>query len=239
MNVSASIRGQLGFGARKWDADDVLEGTTCPPPNTTNVQADINGDGEFTLLTGFDDWQNLKYNFRTMADNYADGAGVYAEDEADPDTIREAREFMAAMAAPGVVVDKTGPATARPADVLTYTTQISNSGRGPALEAVLTDTRPDGGTQVEEMGAIVVGGSATRTSNFTVPLNACPGDFTSASASLAFKDFVSNFLTATGSAPLRILYEVQPTLTVTVSPTTLWPPNHKFQDITATITVTG
>jgi uncharacterized repeat protein (TIGR01451 family) len=231
-------RGQLGFGARKWDADDVLEGATCPPPNTANVRADINGDGFFTLLTGFDDWSSLRYNFRTSSMNFPNGAGVYAEDEADPDTIREAREFMAAMAAPRVVVDKAGPATARPGDVLTYTTQISNQGRGPALEAVLTDTRPDGGTQVEEMGAIVVGGSATRTSNFTVPLNACPGDFTGASASLAFKDFVSNFLTVTGSAPLRILDEVQPTLTVTVSPTTLWPPNHKFQEITATITAT-
>ena len=91
---------------------------------------------------------------------------------------------------------------------------------------------------MEELNAVVVGGLVTRTSNFTVPLNACPGDFTSVSAAVTFKDMVSNQLTATGSAPLEILDVVPPTLTMTVSPTILWPPNHKFQNITATITVT-
>jgi hypothetical protein len=53
------------------------------------------------------------------------------EDEADPDTIRQSREFMSTMLAPGIVVTKTGPATARPGDVVNYTIQISNQGPGP------------------------------------------------------------------------------------------------------------
>ncbi len=170
-----------------------------------------------TPLTGFDDWPNLTYSLVFIASGGS--GGVPVEDEAEPETIQESREFMAAMAAPGVVVDKTGPATAKPGDLLTYTTQIRNQGRGPALQVVFTDTRPDGGTQVEDLNAVVVGGLVTRTSNFTVPLNACPGDFTSVSASVAFKDMVSNELTASGSAPLEILDVAPPTLTVTVSPT--------------------
>jgi uncharacterized repeat protein (TIGR01451 family) len=215
---------------------------TCQA-NTTNVQADINGDGVFSPtsptddpLTGFEDWPNLQYSLVALASARGSGS-VPIEDEADPETIRESREFMAAMAAPGVVVDKTGPTTAKPGDLLTYTTQIRNQGRGPALQAVLTDTRPNGGTQVEELNAIVVGGLVTRTSNFTVPLNACPGDFTGASAAVTFKDFVSNELTASDSAPLQVLDVAPPTLTVTVSPAILWPPNHKFQDIVVAITV--
>ena len=161
-------------------------------------------------LTGFDDWTNLKYSLVAIASG--DSGSVPVEDEADAEMIRESREFMAAMAAPGVVVDKTGPSTAKPGDLLTYTTQIRNQGRGPALQAVLTDTRPDGGTQIEDLNAVVVGGLVTRTSNFTVPLDACPGDFTSVSASVAFKDMVSNQLTASGSAPLEVLDVAQPTL---------------------------
>ncbi|MFZ2170645.1 MAG: hypothetical protein WAW61_13540 [Methylococcaceae bacterium] len=77
-----------------------------------------------------------------------------------------------------------------------------------------------------------------RTNTFTVPDDACPGDFTAATASVTFKDFVSNELAASGSAPLQILDAIPPSLTVTVSPSTLWPPDHKFRDITATLTVT-
>jgi hypothetical protein len=102
---------------------------------------------------------------------------------------------------------------------------------------VLTDTRPDGSSEVSDLGAIVVGNSAMRTSSFTVPLNACPGDFTKTTAIAAFKDFVGNQLTAAGSAPLQILDVAPPALAISVSPATLWPPNHKFQDVTATITV--
>jgi uncharacterized repeat protein (TIGR01451 family) len=233
-------RGQLGFGPVNWDGDIpvVLEGTTCPAPNTTNVQADINNDGGALPipLAGFDDWTNLQYSLVAIANG--GGGSLPIEDEADPETIRKSREFMGALLAPGVVVDKSGPATARPGELLTYTTQIRNQGRGPALQAVLTDTKPNGAVLVEDLGAVVVGSVVTRTSNFTVPLNACPGDFTSANAAVTFKDFVSNQLAANGSTPLQILDVAPPSLTVTVSPAILWSPDHKFQDIAVTITVT-
>ena len=53
-----------------------------------------------------------------------------------------------------------------------------------------------------------------------------------------FENFVSHPLSASDSAPLEILDVSAPTMTLSVSPTVLWPPDHKFVDITATITVT-
>lgn len=37
--------GAYGFGPVDWNGDGILEGATCPSPNTTNVSVDINGDG--------------------------------------------------------------------------------------------------------------------------------------------------------------------------------------------------
>jgi uncharacterized repeat protein (TIGR01451 family) len=235
LDECVGIGGNLGFGPVDWDLDGLREGVTnCQPPNSANVQADINTDGIRTLLTGFDDWSNL---------NYVDGlsgagAGNGVPDEADPQTIRDAQDALGDQMAPVLVVTKSGPATAVPGDTLNYTTQVTNEGFGPALEAVLTDVDPSGGSQEIALGAIVVAETKTHNSSFTVPADSCPGDFSEASASVAFKDIVGREFTASGSAPLEILDIVAPTLTVSVSPTTLWPPNHKFQPVTATISVT-
>jgi uncharacterized repeat protein (TIGR01451 family) len=234
LDECVGIGGGLGFGPVDWDVDTLLEGMTqCQPPNNMNVMADINKDGIKTLLTGFDDWKNLDY--RTGLSGAGDGSGV--PDEADPDTIRGARDDLAEVMAPGVVVNKTGPTTAIPGDVLNYSVEISNLGPGPALDAVLTDTAPDGTSQVSDLGAIVVGSLVTRNSSFSVPEDACPGDFTGATATVDFQDFVGNPLTASGSAPLEILDIAAPTLTLSVSPSILWPPDHMFRDVTVTITV--
>jgi hypothetical protein len=55
---------------------------------------------------------------------------------------------------------------------------------------------------------------------------------------LSFTDFVSNALTASDSVPLQILDVAAPSLEVTLSPDSLWPPNHQFQEVTATIAIT-
>ncbi len=227
--------GLFGFGPINWDADALLEGATnCQPPNSTNVQADINTDGLQTILGGFDDWSNLNYAEGISGPGL--GAGV--PDEADPQTIEEARDALAEVLAPGIVLEKTGPVTAEPGDVLTYTVEINNEGKGPAFELNLTDTAPDGTTQVSDIGAVVVDETRTQTSTYTVPSDACPGDSTGAAALVNFEDFVSNSLTASDTVPLEILDVSAPTMTLSVSPTILWPPNHKFVDIAATISVT-
>ncbi len=192
-------------------------------------------------MKGSEDWNTLTYSLLAIAGAGSSGSSP-VEDEPDPETIRESREYLGNLLAPGVVVIKTGPATAVPGDLLTYTVEISNEvsneGRGPALQVVLTDNAPDGSSQVSDLGAVVLGELVTRTSNFTVPLNACPGDFTGATALVNFEDFVGHQLTASGSAPLEILDIAPPVLSLAVSPATLWPPDHKFKDVSAAITVT-
>src|ERR1043166_1536423 len=140
--------------------------------------------------------------------------------------ISSARDLLA----PIITVDKTGPATAIPGDVLSYSTEIKNQGHGPALGALLTDTAPDGSSQTSDLGVIKVGDVATRTSSFTVPADACPGDCAGSSASGAFTDFVGKDLNASDSVPLQILDVSAPTMSISLSPAILFPaPNHKLE----------
>lgn len=225
----------VAYGPVDWDMDGLLEGvSSCQPPNNANVARDINADDIQTLLEGFEDWSHLDYVTGIS------GAGAYAgvPDEADPQTIKDAQDELAEIMAPDVIVTKTGPATALPGEQVSYTTEVKNEGFGPALAALLTDTNPDGTTQVIDLGAIVVGDVKTQTGSFVVPADACPADFTGASAEVAFKNIVGHDLTAGGSAPLEILDVVAPTISVSASPAFLWPPNHKFVEVTAAITVT-
>ena len=236
LDECVGIGGGLGFGPVNWNGNGALEGITdCQPPNNANIPADINGDSIRTLLRGFEDWSELDYLTSIGGAGGTGGTGPIG-DEADPQTIQQAQTEMGNLMAPHVVVTKTGPATALPGATLNYTTQAKNQGSGPALVAMLTDTNVDGSSQNYNLGTLVVGDSQTETSSFTLPANACPGDFTGASASVAFKDIVGHALTASGSAPLQILDTVPPTISLSVSPTFLWPPDHKFQDVVATIT---
>jgi uncharacterized repeat protein (TIGR01451 family) len=188
-------------------------------------------------LNSFDDWNHLG---ASLIDFSTGGSGGEHSDEQEPDsrTLRESREHMIQMTAPNITLDETGPATGKPGDLLTYVVNIGNTGKGPALEAVLQETNPAGAVQSTQLGTLAVGAHLSQTTNFTVPANACPGTFTGAGATLAFKDFVGNELTAVDTVPLQILDVAPPTVTLSVSPAVLWPPDHKFQTITATLTVT-
>jgi hypothetical protein len=122
--------------------------------------------------------------------------------------------------------------------VLNYSVEIRNDGKGPAFEAVLTDVDPDGVSHETVIGPLIVGSVSTYDSSFTVPEDACPGDFTSDTATVNFEDFVSMPLSASGLAPLEILDIVPPVVTLSVSPTTLWSPDHKLYAVTANLQVT-
>jgi uncharacterized repeat protein (TIGR01451 family) len=205
-------------------ADDVQKTAVGFTPDQINV------------LEGFEDWNSLEYSLQALARS-SGSLGAPNQDEADPQTIAEARQYLAALLAPGVQVDIAGPPTGEPGEVLTYTVDIRNLGSGPALQAVLTQTLPDGSAQDSDLGAVVAGGAASRSFPFTVPADACPGDFTTATASVAFKDFVSNALSSSESTPLQILDVAAPSLTVSASPAILWSPDHKFRNISVTVGV--
>lgn len=187
------------------------------------------------VLDSFDDWSNLKFSLLTIPGS--GGSGVSSRQEADPKTIREARAYLGGLLAPAVTVDKSGPPTAKPGDVLTFIDTISNSGYGPALKAMLTDVLPDGTTQTFDLNAVVAGSTKTQTTTFTVPSTACPGDFPLSSAKFAYENFVADPGSVSASKALQILDVAAPTMTVSPSPAVLWPPDHKMRAIVITIAV--
>ena len=172
---------------------------------------------------------------------FTNGFGTGSGDldqEPDAEELEAARLSLSRKTTPGIVLDQTGPATGKPGDVLTYVANVTNTGRGPALSAVLTQISPDATAHVTEPGTIAVGTQVMHTMTFTVPAAACPGSFTGATSTLAFKDFAAVPLLASDTVALQILDVAAPSVEVTLSPNGLWAPNHKFQQVQATIVVT-
>ena len=207
------------------------------PDGTDDQQVTAAGStpGQPNPLKSFNDWDSLNLNLIDVPDGEGDDSA--AEQEPDPETLEESRSYLSEMTAPAIAVDQTGPSSGKPGDVLTYTTKVKNTGKGPAVSSVLKETRPDGTVQTTEVGIITAGSEQTRSVNFTVPADACPGDFTGAAASLAFKDFAGQTFTVSDTTPLRILDVAAPSVDLTLAPSALWPPNHKFVVVNATITV--
>jgi hypothetical protein len=222
------------------DGDHITDGknrfcSTTVKPGTDDVQTTAVGDTPVQpdVLKSFNDWGRLSF---TLIDFLTDGgvaSGV--EQEADATTLAQSRAFMSDLMAPQVTLVQTGPATAKPGDVVSYSLKITNTGRGPALSSSLDEKNPDGAVVTSDLGIISVGSQLTRPRTFTVPASACPGDLASADASLSFKDFTGQALTASTTTPLEILDVAAPAFDLTLSPAVLWPPDHKLVDVTATI----
>ena len=225
----------LGFGANNWNGNALLEGiTNCQPPNSSNISFDINNDGATGALAGFNDWSNIFFNFQGLSD-FGDAGTIHpVADEPDPKTIEDAQRRLGIVLAPAVTVTVTGPATALPGQTLTYAAKTANGGFGPALTVKLVATRPDTSTASFDLGALVVGADATRTVQYTVPTNACPSTLNLA-AKATFTNFVGAPGFALGSASTQVLDITPPVIHVSVSPNSLWPPNHKLAAIAATV----
>lgn len=224
LDECVGIAGGLGLGPVDWDQDGTtagpnLEGVTnCQPPNATNVTANINGDfndlnndgdqdpGEANtlgLLTGFDDWNNLRYDFRTVPE-FANGISNPVEDEANPEIIERSRAILEGLLEPMLAVDKTGPADAKPGDTLNYTIAIDNNGGGPALGTVLTDTKPDATEVVFDVGTVVAGGQATRLVSFDVDCSTADATVLTNSAAVEAVDMLGNEAVASDSLATTI-----------------------------------
>jgi hypothetical protein len=188
------------------------------------------------VLRSFDDWGNVTLSFFEFTPLSGSGAGE--ELEADPRTLEASRQHLNRMTAPGVVLDLTGPSTAVPGDTLSYSTVLANSGKGPALSARIAEVAPDGATRLTDAGIVTARRSLQQAWTYTVPATACPGDLTGASASVTFASFAGDNLTAADAVPLQIRDVSAPTFTLSVSPSSLWPPNHTLREVTATIDVT-
>jgi len=198
------LDGVLNLGPVDWDGDGITEGVTnCQPPNSANVQADVNGDASLDTLTGFEDWNSIRYNFR-MVPEFANGVASPVPDEADPQVIEQSRAWLAQLLEPELVVTKTGPADALPGDTIVHTIKVRNEGRGPALNVVLDDTRPDGSVVSFDLGTMIVGSEVTLTVATSVPCSTADLTVLVDTATASGEDMLGNSVTGVGTASTAV-----------------------------------
>lgn len=133
-------------------------------------------------LNGYDDWANIKYNFRESGD-FADGVRGPTVEEMTEDVVLA----MAAQADLKVAksVDK---ATAIGGDTLNYTVTVTNEGLGKAINVSLTDTLPDGSTQTLALPDLDKDASNTQTFTFPVACTLADGAVITNNASVTGTD---------------------------------------------------
>lgn len=189
--------GKYGLGPANWSGNvtpgpapaAILEGASCPAPNQSNVQADVNGDGAANTLHGYDDWASLVYAYRDRS-TYLDGVAEPPPTHADPRTIERAKASMSGLLAPDVSVDKSGPSTTTPGATLNYGLQVRNDGAGPAFSAELVDDKPDGSTAKFDLGLMILGSTQSRSVSYTVPCTTPDGTVIRNSATVSARDIV-------------------------------------------------
>ncbi len=193
-------------------ADDVVVGAEihdgpdlgCDTMATgDDAQENAVGAAQPAPLAGAEDWNNLFYAYRTLP-VYAPGISDPPLEESTPETLERARTLLAVMTEPIVGVVKTGPAEASPGEVITYTLKVTNTGHGPAIDAVLTDTLPDGSTVDFALGTLPAGGEVVKTVTYTVPINGGPG-LVENRAAVSFTDLTSSAGSASGSASTDVV----------------------------------
>jgi uncharacterized repeat protein (TIGR01451 family) len=227
--------GALGLGPVDFNADKTLEGASnCQPPSSGNVAANVNGDYTDTdkngtqdpgepstlgTLNGFQDWNAVVYNHRLAFDYQT--AGAPSPDEPDPDTIANARAYIAKLLHAALSLDKTGPADARPGDSLSYNVRIdnttANSGTGPAVNVTMTDTRPDLTSVSWNIGIVALGATINNGSSYLVPCSAPDRTILTNSASASGTDLLGDSVTSADSVSTTIHTPVL-TLSKTATP---------------------
>jgi uncharacterized repeat protein (TIGR01451 family) len=231
----------LGLGPIDWNANGALEGVSnCQAPNNSNISANVNLDTSNDLdndgtwdpgtaenpilanLTGFNDWNAIVYNFRTVFDFTTAVAGDLAQNpEPDPRSIEAARQAAANQIRPQLGMTQSGPSSARPGDTLTYSLSLDNplsrSARGPAVNVVVTDTRPDLTTQTINVGTVKLQSVATHSISYAVPCSTADGTVLTNSASAVGTDLADNEVRASASGTTTIRAPVL-TLSKTATP---------------------
>lgn len=238
LDECAGIDANAGwFGPMDWDGDGTLSGVTnCQPPNSTNVQADINSaGGNSQMLAGFDDWANLIYAFQNDV-TFVNGIADPVEDEQDAQTYDDIVRSVTLQYAPSVAFEVNAPATALPGDTVTAVGNILNSGRGPGTEAEADLESPFGDIESFELDVLKLGTAREIDIDFDIAPDACP-EILTVEGEVRYRDFAGNHLSNTASAAVEVLDVTPPELTVELTPDSIWPPNHKMREITAAITV--
>jgi hypothetical protein len=125
-----------------------------------------------------------------------------------------------------------------------WTIDVANVGGGAAFNLQFTDTNPDGAVTSASFSRelFIVGERVVGSASYAVPADACPSDVIRNSGRANFSDITyrdprAQRYQSVDSVTTRVLDIVPPELTLALTPTQLWPPNHKFVPIKATVVV--
>ncbi|HEU4520869.1 MAG TPA: hypothetical protein VFT12_02635, partial [Thermoanaerobaculia bacterium] len=202
-------------------------------------------------LGGFWDWNNILYDFQTTA-SFDDGTHVLRDVQ-----LREVdRTLYIAESAPDPsLAISASPATVVTGSTVTYTIVVTNDRVTAASNVVVTDNLPatlefvscastgggvcggSGNGRTVQFASLPGSGSAVITLVARVVCQTADAATISNSASLAA---AADADTANNSASVSITTSNPPPVisAVSVSSTTLWPPNHSLIDVTVNYTVT-
>jgi uncharacterized repeat protein (TIGR01451 family) len=126
-----------------WDQDGTPgeSGAAVGNNNINNIAVYVGTSPTNEILNGFNDWPNIRYNFRSSPD-FNDGVHSYYEEDEDQSATID--YFRTLYGEPSLSLAKTGTASGIPGDSVTYEIDISNGGPGPARNVVVNDTWPSG-----------------------------------------------------------------------------------------------
>ncbi len=230
--------GQLNFGPLNLGGSSAITGASCVPPSGNLINVDVNFGQGLTALPGWNDWDNVRYGFQTLPNFVDAGAGSADGSRVDfsPQDLEQVQAATEAQTAPDLAAVITAPDSAPNGTTVPATLEVENSGRGPAfaVEGVLDDPN---GVEISSIspsqlnvGETTPGASGT----FTVPADACPSTLTFTAEATGFGLALIDH-TVTAEHELEVLDIDAPAITLSLSPTRLWPPNHKMQTISATV----
>jgi hypothetical protein len=202
-------------------------------------------------LTGYDDWTNISL---PVTESGGSGASEPGPEPSDAEILGN----LEALNTADLSLVKSGPAGPYEAgaDVdLSYLVQVTNQGPNPALVLRIQDTLPPGALLLGQDPACAEDPPGTLACQLPALL---PGELTGVTLSVRARASCANGVPVpivnqasaengarfagpdpnpadnAGSSSTAVVDTTPPTLTLSASPSQLWPPNHKFVPITVT-----
>ncbi len=208
---SASTAANAGIN---WDNDGTPgESGVAVTNNNINNFDSCSPSPANEVMLGFDDWDNIRYDFRNSA-NFDDNVHA-AHDPVDGEALKDFAR--AQFGVPSLSLSKSGTPAGLPGDPVSYSIDVDNAGPGPARNILVEDTWPAGlsftGSDVPPaLNMLNVDGTRTIVWSVDEILSAGGSVSIAITGTIDFPpaaDFVTNTVMVTGQ---NVLGEPQPQL---------------------------
>ena len=187
--VSAGGNGTLDTSVSGDDVADAATMSVTPGPDSRCATLPSGDDVDATVLTGYDDWSNLKYRAVEAAGAGASNARAHPERDITYQQKVAADRQFADFFTPDVEVTKAvDRSVAEGGQLLSYDVGVTDVGPGDATDVVITDTLPDGITATAQVGSLASGASTVRKFSYLVPCSTTDGTVLTNTATATAED---------------------------------------------------